>query len=228
MRLLSPRWRAADPSPPPSPARGEGAGGCALGAVSRLLIRVGAWGLRPHRKGNPRAGGWARAARSAGSSGMGVWGAQPPAGDTRSPSRRRRVRRAGGGVGAQPPHERKSEGGWVGQSRAQRRLVRDGGVGGAAPRRRYALASRRRRVRRPGGGVGRSPHMKENPRVGGWARAARSVGSSGMGVWGAQPPAGDTRSPSRRRRVRRPGGGVGAQPPHERKSEGGWVGQSRA
>ena len=44
----------------------------------------------------------------------------------------------------------------------------------------------------PGGGVGAQPPHQENPRVGGWA-TSRAARSSGMGVWGAQPPAGDAR-----------------------------------
>ena len=121
------------------------------------------------------------------------------------------IRRGRGGFA---PTERKSEGGWVGQSRAQRVLVRDGGVGGAAPTGDGACSRRPSpppspsgrggrtvRPRRLGagsqgcavcaeveGGVGAQPPQKENPRVGGWARAARSACWSGMGVWGAQPP----------------------------------------
>ena len=45
----------------------------------------------------------------------------------------------------------------------------------------------------PDGGVGASPPQNKIPRVGGRARAARSAGSSGMGVWGATPPTRDTR-----------------------------------
>ena len=59
----------------------------------------------------------------------------------------------------------------------------------------------------PGGGVGAQPPQKESPRAGGWATSG-AARSSGMGVWGAQPPAGDARSPSR---AGRPAGGG---PPH--------------
>ena len=55
--------------------------GCALGAVSRLPIRVGAWGRSPHRRESE--GGWVGQSRVARSSRMGVRGAQPPADDTR-------------------------------------------------------------------------------------------------------------------------------------------------
>ena len=55
--------------------------GCALGAVSRLPIRVGAWGRSPHRRESE--GGWVGQSRAARSSRMGVRGAQPPADDTR-------------------------------------------------------------------------------------------------------------------------------------------------
>ena len=61
---------------------------------------------------------------------------------------------------------------------------------------------------RSGGGRGAQPPQERNPRAGGWARAAlRGIPastetacacSSGMGVWGAQPPAGDTQSASER------------------------------
>ena len=53
---------------------------------------------------------------------------------------------------------------------------------------RKGRGGRRVRPGAPGGGVGAQPPHEENPRVGGWARAARSACSSGMGVWGAQPP----------------------------------------
>ena len=45
---------------------------------------------------------------------------------------------------------------------------------------------------RSGGGVGAQPPHKESPRAGGWATSG-AARSSGMGVWGAQPPAGDAR-----------------------------------
>ena len=44
-----------------------------------MLIQWGRGGEAPTEE-TPRAGGWARAARSACSSGMGAWGAQPPQG----------------------------------------------------------------------------------------------------------------------------------------------------
>ena len=81
----------------------------------------------------------------------------------------------------------------------------------------------------PGGGVGAMP-PQERKSEGGWAGqsgAQRTLLRDG-GVGGAAPITRDPRSPSRRRRVRRPGGGVGAKPPHERKSEGGWAGLSGA
>ena len=205
----------------------------------------------PPQKEHPRAGGRARAARSACSSGMGVWGAQPPAGGARSPSegagpplRVTRVRRTVGGRGGAAPTERTSEGGWAGQSRAARSSGM--GVWGAQPPAGDARSpsegvgppSGSRACGGPLGGgplggVGAAPPQKEHPRAGGRARAARSACSSGMGVWGAQPPAGDARSPSegagpplRVTRVGGPLGGVGAQPPQKEHPRAG--GRARA
>ena len=96
------------------------------------------------------------------------------------------------------------------------------------------------------GGVGAEPPQKENPRAGGWAERPCEVSlasttrpcarSSGMGAWGAQPPADEGEGQTVRwfrprggaapPRLSRARGGVGAEPPTERKSEGGWVGQS--
>ena len=45
----------------------------------------------------------------------------------------------------------------------------------------------------------------ERTSEGGWAGQSRAARSSGMGVWGAQPPAGDARSPSSRAASRGPG-----------------------
>ncbi len=74
-----------------------------------------------------------------------------------------------------------------------------GGRGGRIRPRGRVCPRRPRCGRRPMGGVrGEAPHRKETPRAGGWARAARSACSSGMGVWGAQPPTKGTRLPSNR------------------------------
>ena len=62
---------------------------------------------------------------------------------------------------------------------------------GAGPASRVGGAIRRRRS--PAlrvGAWGHSPHMKAE---GGWVGQSRAARSSGMGVWGAQPPAGDSR-----------------------------------
>ena len=107
------------------------------------------------------------------------------------------------GRGGAAPTEKKSEGGWVG--RAARSACSSGPAKGAATRRRRrgsARSSRRGSAGSPGappsardaplawcsagppraapapirpGAWGRSPHREENPRVGGWARAARSA-----------------------------------------------------
>ena len=46
------------------------------------------------------------------------------------------------------------------------------------------------------GAWGQSPHIEENPRVGGWARAAQRA-RPGWGCGGHAPPTGDARSPSK-------------------------------
>ena len=56
-----------------------------------------------------------------------------------------------------------------------------------------------------------------------------SLSRKGRGGWtGLGPRALGARSDPAAAQPGAPGGGVGAQPPHERTSEGGWVGQSRA
>ena len=120
----------------------------------------GGVGAKPPQTRNPRAGGWARAARSACSSGMGVWGAQPPQGTRACPRRL---------VGRRAPEPLRCPG-WI--------------PAFAGMTERGAL-----RLPIPTGAWGRSPHMERNPRAGGWA-TSRAARSSGMGAWGAQPPAG--------------------------------------
>ena len=136
---------------------------------------AGGVGAQPPQIETPRAGGWARAARSAGSSGMGAWGAQPPIAATRTRPRAAVALPTRRGRGGCAPTDRNSEGGRVGQSRAQRVLVRDGGVGGAAPHRRHALdlgAALALPTRRGRGGAAPTDRNSEGGRVG---RAARSA-----------------------------------------------------
>ena len=127
--------------------------------------------------------------------------------------------RSGRGRGGAAPTERTSEGGWVGRAALRgiprvhdttvRTLLRDGGVGGAAPSRRGRGTDRemvppsRRRC---------APAAFEGARESPLTPALSPQGE------GAGRPRGG------RRAIR--AGGVGAEPPTERKSEGGWVGPS--
>ena len=79
---------------------------------------AGGVGAQPPQNETPRAGGRARAARSACWSGMGAWGAQPPIDNTLSASEPRGRCRPGGGVGAQPPQKETPRAG--GRARAAR------------------------------------------------------------------------------------------------------------
>ena len=93
---------------------------------------AGGVGAQPPQKETPRAGGWARAARSACSSAMGAWGAQPPIDDTRSASGPRLRCQPGGGVGAQPPQNETPRAG--GRARAARSACSSAmGAWGAQP-----------------------------------------------------------------------------------------------
>ena len=84
-----------------------------------------------------------------------------------------------------------------------------GGVGALPPQR---AGDRPRAVFRlpiRTGAWGRSPHIEENPRVGGWARAAQRA-RPGWGCGGRKPLTGDARSPSKACRPASVG------PPHPR------------
>ena len=183
-RFVAPRWprcRAAPPHPRPLP-RGEGAGS-GLGSKVRprsVRGRAGVLPLTPaltlgERGPDPASG--ARCALGAFEGARESSPSPPPLPSGRggrirpreqgAPSERSRAR------GSPPPHPcplpRGEGGGWGVESRVRFR----------GPRRR----------RRPTGGRGgQSPHRKKTPgRVGGPSDAERSL--SGMGVWGAQPPA---------------------------------------
>ena len=119
------------PSPQPSPP-GRG-GRTVLGASGALLIRRGRGGAAPTEE-HPRAGGWARAARSARSSGMGRGGLQPP-------QRRVRPRRllAGGEGAGTPSKARCAREGHAACADAPQKNIRGrvGGPEGGSPRARH-------------------------------------------------------------------------------------------
>ena len=146
-------WRAAPAPPHPHPlpqgARGpEGPRGCgpaADPAAAQPGAPGGGVGAQPPHEENPRAGGWARAAQRA-HPGWGCGGRSPP-----------RAARGLRPLPLTPALSRKGRGGRtaVAPGLAVRLLIR-----------------RRRSPALRAGAWGRSPHIEENPRAGGWARAA--------------------------------------------------------
>ena len=188
------------PHPNPLP---RGRGSRTVLATAGQAIRAGAWGLlrsgREETSHGPQGGWGARAAQRARPGTI-----RGPGGWARAA--RSAARSSGMGVwGAQPP---------AGDARSPSE--------GAGP------PSGSRACGGPLGGVGAQPPQKEHPRAGGRARAAQRA-RPGLGVWGAQPPAGDARSPSEGAGPPSgtgPLGGVGAQPPQKEHPRAG--GRARA
>ena len=155
-------WRAPHPFPL-SPGREGAEGGYGGGALSP--DPAGAWGRSPHRRRALALGG----------------PSSPPSprGESRTDTEPRLPRPIRVGARGRSPH--KEVRGWLGGPEPRAAQARPGEGAGGSVTGGGALSPD------PAGAWGRSPHRGRNPRVGGWAEP-RGARSSGMGVWGAQPP----------------------------------------
>ncbi len=183
---------ARSPSPPPLPQGARGPASEVGGAIRSGggAARRSVWGRGGAAPTSRKSeGGWVGQSGAARSSGMGVWGAQPPAGDARA--------------APAPPHPHPLPQGARGPDGPRGLGARSGGLrplpltptlsrkgrGGRTALGRWGRDPIRRR-RSPAlrvGAWGRSPHMKESPRAGGWARAAQRA-HPGWGCGGRSPP----------------------------------------